>query len=48
MCTGKCSLDVFAVAPVDRDALPHSVQKVNTQTLVIHKIYALTLCVRKA
>jgi len=48
MCTGKCSPEVCAVAPVDRYTLLHRVQKENALTLVVCKKYALTLRVRKA
>ena len=43
MCTGKQSPEVYAVAPVDRYALPHRVQKANALTLIVCKKYALTL-----
>ena len=43
MCTGKWSPEVYAVAPVDRYALLHRVQKANDLTLIVCKKYALTL-----
>jgi len=37
MCPGKHSFEVFAVAPIDRYALPHHVQKAYRQTIRIWK-----------
>ena len=43
MCTGKQSLEVYAVAYINRYTLPHRVQKVNVLTLVVCKKDSLTL-----